>query len=266
MKVVPRCAAPRTRVCACVCVHEFSFHLCHSVKSPPPQNPSHPPRRNKKSYGMLSTVMQIRFNWLFVYMLHSAARGTSLTPSSKNWLAVVFSLKVPYSTHSLFNSASHPTLHRRGPVTQLATHCQKPVLKPVLKKKFRTTPSAAVRLRGPRGSNLTRQHAVGPRPCCCAAVAQPLWLLDQLSLKNFDSTLFGTATFLITLIARCSSFRLQWSSFCTRSCPRRKPLCRAPENYSLPTHKNIPCQLPAQGGALLDQNIAGARMRTAEPN
>lgn len=135
---------------------------------------------------------------------------------------MVFSLKVPYSTHFLFTSASHPTLHRRGPVTQLATHCQKTVLNPLLKKKFRTKPSAAVRLPGLCGSNLTRQNTVGPRPCCCAAVAQPLWLLDQLSLKNFDSTLFGTATFLITLFARCSSFRLPWSSFCTRSCPKKK--------------------------------------------
>lgn len=76
-------------------VHTLSFYLCHSVK----YQLHHPPHQN---YRMLSTLMQIQFNWLFVYMLHSAAHGRSLTSASKKQtkrLPVVFSFKVPRSTH-----------------------------------------------------------------------------------------------------------------------------------------------------------------------
>lgn len=73
MKVVPRCAA---RACVRACVF-LSLMSQREVQPTPPH-----PRPNKNN-GMLSTVMQIQFNWLFVYMLHSAARGRSLTPLSK---------------------------------------------------------------------------------------------------------------------------------------------------------------------------------------
>lgn len=71
---------------------------------------------------MLSTVMQIQFNWLFVYMLHSAAHGRSLTFLSKKiCLPVVFQLKGSIFNRLFFTFASsctpvaqscHPICHR----------------------------------------------------------------------------------------------------------------------------------------------------------
>lgn len=154
---------------------------------------------------MLSTVMQMQFNWLFVYMLHSAAHGGSLTSSSgkkKKRLAVVFSLKLQYSTHFSFHScfssctpvaqACHPVCHR------LPGNC---VFNPPSVEKELTVlhqvqhggPTAAVantlvgvtlHLPTMCGSDLTQQRTAGPRPRCCTMVAQAFWLRDQLGFKE----------------------------------------------------------------------------------
>lgn len=110
-------------VCVRVCVRALAFLSLMSQR----EVPTPPDRKKKYNYRMLSTLMQIRFNWLFVYMLHSAAHGRSLTSASKNRLPAggfffFFQFKGSLIHPIFFGLLLRPALQWRSPVTQFATY------------------------------------------------------------------------------------------------------------------------------------------------